>query len=103
MKCILPLWFDLNWDYNIIIILLINIKICMEEIWKDILQNNLYQVSNLWNIKRKWYDVFDKWKWFRYHRQEKILKQINRWKYLAININKKFFAIHRLVAQAFHW
>lgn len=58
----------------------------MEEIWKDISFNDLYQISNKGNFKRG-------------------NKLINGWiqntGYKTVNIKEKKYSIHRLVAEAF--
>ena len=60
----------------------------MEEIWKDIEGYAGYQVSNLGNVKNC---------------QTNILKKqfSDTYGYLVVNLPKKQFKVHRLVAQAF--
>lgn len=73
----------------------------MQEIWKEILNTNgIYFISNLGRIK----STERKVKFGNRERivKEKILKPIkHKGGYLYININKKHYFIHRLVAQAF--
>jgi len=70
----------------------------IEEIWRDVLgYENMYQVSNLGNVKSLGNDE---------NRKEKILKQgidTNGYKYMTLckNGNKKVFKAHKLVAMAF--
>jgi len=76
----------------------------MEEIWKDIKgYEDIYQVSNLGNVKR--INYFDKQNKDKYKNQEKRLVFINLNGYYRVvlskcGINKNYF-VHRLVAQAF--
>lgn len=74
----------------------------MEEIWKDIEgYENIYQVSNLGNVKRlntTTIRVDGK----KYKRPTKILKPFKSQKgYLLVDLGKKTYSVHRLVAIAF--
>jgi hypothetical protein len=78
----------------------------MQEIWKDVPgYENMYQVSNLGNVKSLERFVKTK-KGYSFKINEKILS-INKDRYgylsslLAINATKKLFKNHRLVAMAF--
>lgn len=70
------------------------------EIWKDVIgYEGIYQVSNLGRVKglERRVNTWNAYKTI----QEKILKPCNHRGYLYVTLQKKQFAIHRLVAQAF--
>lgn len=77
----------------------------MQEIWKEIKDYPNYQISNLGRVKTlKYYSNIHK----KYYDRELVLKEkINSHGYKFIGLgcgkrgNKKNFAIHRLVAEAF--
>lgn len=79
----------------------------MQEIWKDIPGfENIYQVSNIGNVK-----TLDKYvnssikNNNKVKRKTKILKQYNKNGYLQVSLSKEnkryYFGVHRLVAMAF--
>jgi len=72
----------------------------MKEIWKDIKDFEwLYQISNLWKLKRV------KWRYCIKDRTLSFIKN-NKWYHrmsLSKNSKIKRFYIHRLVAQGFLW
>ena len=79
----------------------------MQEVWKDIVgYENLYQISNLGNVKsvEKYVNSCLKHN-TKIKRKEKMLKQYNKSGYLQVALSKNgikmFFLVHRLVAQAF--
>lgn len=69
----------------------------MQEIWKDILWYNWYQISNLWNVQS-----FKNWRHW-YKKQWKILKNNlqNTWYISVTLLTNKLYLIHRLVAETF--
>ena len=71
------------------------------EIWKPVVGYEWkYEVSNLWNIKSLQRKITNQY-WL-FTTKERILKPSkNKLWHCHININKKKFYIHRLVAQAF--
>lgn len=74
----------------------------MKEKWIDILQDDKYQVSSFWRIKKKWYlKLYKNWS-FRYSRPDKIISPCVS-KYYRVSIKNKQYSVHRLVAQAFLW
>lgn len=74
----------------------------MEEIFKTIPWFSWYMAGSNGNIKRLWYNVYYKWKYFRYYREEKLLKWAwNRYRH--VKLNWKFLLVHRIIASAFLW
>lgn len=69
----------------------------MKEIWGTIKDNKYYQVSNLGRVKSlERYDRFNR------HISEKILvPRVHSSGYLRVQINRKDYYIHRLVAETF--
>lgn len=79
----------------------------MKEKWKDIKgYENLYQVSNLGNIKRlggkiKVIDELQNRKYYRYYKENFPKQFIDSSGYKTITLKGKRMRVHRLVAQAF--
>lgn len=65
----------------------------MEEIWKDIKNyENLYQVSNLGNVRSLKYN---------HTNETKLLTPENNWGYLRYQLKGKHYRAHKLVAMTF--
>lgn len=69
----------------------------IKEIWIVMEENQFYEISNYGRIKSKRYWVGNRWIY-----RDKILKPtVGKNGYLIVNINKKSFYVHRLVAKYF--
>ena len=78
----------------------------MEEIWKDIKDYPLYQVSNLGNVRSRNYQYFGgKYRNILYKKKGRMLKQFVDNGYAHVNLSRngkiKKSRVHRLVATAF--
>lgn len=72
------------------------------EIWKETLVNPYYEVSNLGNVRSK--DRPQKNRWGTFIKKGQLLKPYYTGKdrkYLKVDINRKSYAVHRLVAEVF--